>query len=200
MGAPFSSVSGALPRVTKPGYGRFRGNGVQRPNEPHRRKPLRTDPSRRPPAQSNGTLAVDAVADGNDGVKVAALYLVSELPEKICSSRICVANYPGLWYRFRGRLGNGDRSEPTAGVGSGPTQVKISSHSPRGRDRQGFQTDLPPPSTHRYARRLFFPADAQGETAGSDRAGFVAACHHDHQRFQCGRCRSQAACAWRPFA
>ena len=131
MGAPFSSVSGALPRVTKPGYGRFRGNGVQRPNEPHRRKPLRTDPSRRPPAQSNGTLAVDAVADGNDGVKVAALYLVSELPEKICSSRICVANYPGLWYRFRGRLGNGDRSEPTAGVGSGPTQVKISSHSPR---------------------------------------------------------------------
>ena len=39
-------------------------------------------------------------------------------------------------------------------AGSGPTQVKISSHSPRGRDRQGFQTDLPPPSTHRYARRL----------------------------------------------
>ena len=71
-----------------------------------------------------------------------------------CSSRICVANYPGLWYRFRGRLGNGDRSEPTAGVGSGPTQVKLSSHSPRGHDRQGFQTDLPPPSTHRYARRL----------------------------------------------
>ena len=99
--------------------------------------------------------------------------------------RICVANYPGLWYRFRGRLGNGDRSEPTAGVGSAsprpprrspprasggwpralhheqgcrcgsaPTQVKLSSHSARGRDRQGFQTDLPPPSTHKYARRL----------------------------------------------
>ena len=37
---------------------------------------------------------------------------------------------------------------------SEPIQVKILSHFPPGRHRQGFQTDLHPPSTHRYARRL----------------------------------------------
>ena len=35
-----------------------------------------------------------------------------------------------------------------------PIQVKILSHFPPGRDRQGFQTNLHPPSTHRYAQRL----------------------------------------------
>ena len=66
------------------------------------------------------------------------------------------------WGRLRLPAVFHDRLTPTntqlRTAGSGPTQVKLSSHFPPGRDRQGFQTDLPPPSTHRYARRLLkFP-------------------------------------------
>ena len=46
-------------------------------------------------------------------------------------------------------------------------QVKISSHFPPGRDRQGFQIDLHPSSTHRYARRLLIFYSGSGNYLSS---------------------------------